>query len=206
MSTAPVLRLPAARAFQFRIATLLILMAWTGLVGAALHNPTRQWSGAIGVLTLIFLLISTLFTVYRKGQMRAVAFGFLLFCAGYLLYLMALSGTLTQGLESDWTPSGGAFGALFENIHRNDENARDQSMLNPDYPYYFRSEFVAVCNHAVACVLGLFGAIVAQILYAHPAPRGNGDLPIVLKLFSCLSAPPRLCVKSETANLNVGTQ
>lgn len=147
-------------------------MIWFGAVGAALRNPTRQWSGTIGVLTLIFLLTSTLVGVYRQGQIRAMAFGFVLFCAGYLLYLMALSGTLSQGLESDWTPSGGAFGTLFERIHRDDENARGQSMLNSDAAYYFRSEFITVCNHAIACLLGLIGMVVARILHATQQRKG----------------------------------
>ena len=86
---------PAPRVFQFRIATILILMVWAGLVCVGLRTPTRLWSGVIGVLTLIFVLTVALFAIYRTGRERAMAVGFLFFCIGYLTYLTVLSGTLT---------------------------------------------------------------------------------------------------------------
>src|SRR5581483_3609138 len=95
--------------FQFRVATLLALIAWAGIICLGLRTPMRLWSGVIGVLTFLIVLTAVIVAVYRRGAQRALAVGFVLFCVGYLTYLALLSGSLTSGLESDWIPIGSAF-------------------------------------------------------------------------------------------------
>jgi len=149
--------------FQFRVTTLLALIAWAGTICIGLRTPMRLWSGLIGLLTLLIVLTAVIVAIYRRRAQRAMAVGFVLFCVGYLTYMGLLSGSLSSGLESDWIPIGSAFGAIFEKIHLD-----DVSHLNGiNSPYYVnRTEFITVCNYATASVLGIVGAAVAQALYA----------------------------------------
>jgi len=154
---------PESPLFQFRVATLLALIAWAGMICLGLRTPMRLWSGVIGLLTLLVVLTAVIVAIYRRRAQRAMAVGFVLFCVGYLTYLGLLSGSLTNGLESDWIPIGSAFGAIFEKIHLD-----DLSRLNGiNSPYYVnRTEFITICNYAAASVLGIVGAAVAQALDA----------------------------------------
>ena len=58
MTTASSSGPPPHRGFQFRIATLLITMAWVGLVSLGLRTPTPLWSGVIALLTLVAVLLA----------------------------------------------------------------------------------------------------------------------------------------------------
>jgi hypothetical protein len=164
---------PAARqAFQFRIGTLLVAMAWAGLISLGLRTPTPLWSGVIAVLTLLTVLAAVLVIIYRSGRTRAMAIGFLVFCVGYLAYLAVLAGTLSSGLFADSTPIGGAFELLFQAIHPGTNLAlfADVNNLGRSGPIvlnsYQEGDFIAICNHALACLLGVAGAIAAQVLHA----------------------------------------
>jgi hypothetical protein len=160
---------PRCRAFQFRLGTLLIATTWAGLISFGLRTPTALWSGVIAVLTLLTVFMAALVVMYRMGRTRAMAIGFLVFCVGYLTYLAVLAGTLSSGLTDTDTPVGGGFGLLFEIIHpdrivtETDSTgfARQQRIRQ-----YMNRDFVAICNHALACLLGIAGAIAAQMLYA----------------------------------------
>jgi hypothetical protein len=170
---------PYPRALQFRLATLLIAMAWAGLVSLGLRTPNALLSGVIAVLTLLTVLMAILFVIYRTGRTRAMAIGFLVFCVGYLAYLAILAGTLSAGLRDLDTPVGEAFHLLFRGVHPEKEIIAtptvaldaDPSLLPrtvriPQPPPYDPRNFLAICNHALACLLGIAGAIFAQVLYA----------------------------------------
>jgi hypothetical protein len=159
------------RVFQFRLGTLLVAMAWVGLVSLALRTPTVFWSGVIAAFTLLAVLLAVLVVIYRTGRTRATAIGFLVFCVGYLAYLGLLDGTLSAGLSSTTTPTGTAFMRLFEIVHpdiieeRTDENGNVIATFMRQRTYNL-NDFISICNHALACLLGLAGAIAAQVLYA----------------------------------------
>jgi hypothetical protein len=186
------------RGFQFRLATLLIAMAWAALVSLALRTPTALWSSTIAVTTLITVLMAILVIIYRTGRTRAMAVGFLVFCVGYLTYLAILTGTLRQGLTEDWTPAGAAFEKLFTLVHgqqqtlpaafggmgggyMSGEGSMDSGMGGmgggmggmPIGPRYDEASFISIANHALACVLGIVGAMAAQTL--HATRRTNVD-------------------------------
>src|SRR5262245_20218341 len=157
--------------FQFRLGTLLVAMVWAGLVSLGLRTPTSLWLGVIAVLTLLAVLFAVLVIIYRTGRTRAMAIGFLVFGVGYLAYLGLLDGTLSAGLTSNSTPIGAAFTRLYLIVHpditeeRTDENGNVIATFTRQRTYDL-NDFIAICNHALACLLGLAGAIAAQILYA----------------------------------------
>jgi len=111
---------PAAaqpRLFQFTLASLLVAMAWVGLICVALARPTELWSAATFLLTLLLILGSVLVAIYRSGRTRAFALGFLVFGVGYLACLSLVAGSLTAALRQGWTPVAGASGWLFDRLH-----------------------------------------------------------------------------------------
>src|SRR2546421_9332411 len=74
-----------SQAFQFRIATLFVAMIWVGLLCVGLRTPSPLWAGFATDLLLFAVLTGALVAVYRKGQLRAAAIGFVLFCGGWLV-------------------------------------------------------------------------------------------------------------------------
>lgn len=199
MATSVTVSHAPARTFQFRLGTLLIATMWAALVSLGLRTPTALWSGVIAVLTLLAVLFAVLLVIYRSGRMRAMAIGFLVFCVGYLTYLAVLAGTLTTGLSSNSTPVGGAFAKMFQSIHPpvtvqvsfggesgyggamggfggegsafGGGMGSSVSMVQP----YNSDEFVAICNHALACLLGIVGSVAAQLLFASQKSDRSGD-------------------------------
>jgi hypothetical protein len=150
---------------RYRLRTLLILMVWVGFVLLSLRTPTALWSGVISVLTLLAVLLAVLLVIYRTERTRAMAIGFLVFCVGYLAYVAFLSGTLGSGLSSHASmPVGRASLQFFFVIHP------DTSGIPRRYDV---EDFIAICNHAVACLLGIAGAITAQLLHATAARQAH---------------------------------
>jgi hypothetical protein len=143
---------------RFRLRTLLILMIWVGFVSLALRMPTALLSGVISVLMLLAVLIAVLLVIYRTERTRAMAVGFLVFCVGYFAYVAFLSGTLSSGLSSHVsTPVGRASFQFFFVIHPDTSGVPRR---------YNVQDFISICNHAAACLLGIAGAIAAQLLQA----------------------------------------
>src|SRR4029079_3780952 len=90
---------------------------------------------------------------------------------GYLAYLVALEGTLGEGIKSITTPGGQTFHGFFLSVHpdRTDTMTDANGAIIAHIPLpreYNLYDFISICNHALACVLGLAGAIVAQMLDA----------------------------------------
>ena len=144
--------------FRYKLRTLLILVAWAGFVSLSLRTPTALCSGVLSVLTLLTVLIAVLLIIYRTDRTRAMAVGFLVFCVGYLAYLVVLDGTLSSGLSSHLsTPVGRVSLDLFHFVHPDTLGIPRR---------YDLDDFVTICNHSIACLLGIVGSIVAQILHA----------------------------------------
>ena len=165
---------PAAqpRSFQFRIATLLIAMVWVGLISLSLRNPTQIWSSAVGLATLLSSLTAIIVAVYRGAQTRAMAIGFVVFSLGFF-------NVTTNNLQIYQTPITGPlrdlFDVLFDKIHAHSHAGSAAFSIPTRGPqedpfaaedYLFRSRFAEICKNALACLFGVVGAILAQILYA----------------------------------------
>jgi hypothetical protein len=114
-------------------------------------------------------VIAVLLVIYRGGRTRAMAVGFLVFCVGYLAYLTVLTGTLNSGLAFSSTSVGAAWAVFFDRVHSPHEIGRsigtDQAVL-VSHSGHHSSHFITICNNALACLLGVVGAIAAQVLHA----------------------------------------
>src|SRR5262245_24353077 len=140
---------------QYRLRTLLIVLAWVGLVCVAMRSPTPFWSLAIFEVTFLAILSSALVATYRQGRTRAFALGFLVFAAAY--FLMAL---LRPPAESNGHPATAMLSALYESIH-GQWSRRDQGGRHI-------TEFMRIVNNSSAVLAGLLGGVLGQILYAAP--------------------------------------
>lgn len=144
---------------RYRLSTLLFLTAWAGLISLGLASPTPLWSGVIAAVTLVTILSAMLVAVYCTGPSRAMAIGYLLFCAGYLIHLTLLAPWMSQSMGNAATTLWSLFHQLFEFLHPN----------SPSIPMPLRNEsrssFTAIGHNALACLLGMAGALAAQMLY-----------------------------------------
>src|SRR5687767_13398977 len=70
---------------RYRLSTLLVAMVWVGLVCLALRSPNQWWSGGMFAGLVLVMFTSVLVAIYRTGQMRAMAIGFFVFSAGFLV-------------------------------------------------------------------------------------------------------------------------
>jgi hypothetical protein len=156
-----------SRAFQFRLTTLLIATVWAALICLGLRTPTSLSSSLIAFLTLLTLLMAILVVVYRARRTRAAAIGFIVFCGGYLIYSHNYFGLTAFGIG---TPFLELLDALATAIHgdgrlTNEPFNLPRSVIAIDPPYQ-RADFIAICNHAIACLLGIAGAVASQMLNA----------------------------------------
>jgi hypothetical protein len=87
----------APRLFQFRLATLLLMMIWIGLASAALATPTRFWVSVMAVITLLSLFTSVLVIIYRTECVRAFAVGFLVFGGAYGALVLLIDARNAHG-------------------------------------------------------------------------------------------------------------
>src|SRR5688500_5938697 len=88
-------------AMRFRLRTFLMVVAGIGPMCLGLHSPTPWWSWLFFLTALVTLLTSVLIIIYRTGQSRAFAVGYLVFGGSFLaLLLLANRGQLaaTQGI------------------------------------------------------------------------------------------------------------
>jgi hypothetical protein len=141
-------------------------MAWTGLISLGLRAPTVLAATLIGLTTWLMVLTSILFATYRRGRTRATAIGFALFAAGFL---MAGGASIYGG----WL--GAPFGQLSTLVYLMFNAPSSPAFVtDPFAPDPSAQHLQAVCIHALATMLGVAGAIVAQTLYA-TQPRDDKD-------------------------------
>jgi len=137
---------------RFRLRTLLIVLAWVGLVCVAVRQPTWYWALAVFFSAAIALATSALAIIYRRGQTRAFAVGFLLL--GGSIFVLLLLPT-----DSRLSPKGNVdqIGMLlFQQIH---PQAKD---LAPLFGLH------TIVNSVVVILLGVMGGAIAQVIHAAP--------------------------------------
>jgi hypothetical protein len=154
---------------RYRLRTLLIGLVWLGLVLVGLREPTPFWSGAVALFTLFAILLAVLFAIYRTDQTRVAAIGFLVFCVGYLIYVGVVTQNFSNALSSGFVDER-VTSPLFNIIHPEQviPLAVGGDMILP--PPYEARFFLSVCNHALAFVFGIGGAISAKMLQPTARP------------------------------------
>ena len=141
---------------RYRLSTLLVAMAWVGLVSLALRSPSWFLSSVMFAIVVLGLLTAVLVAIYRTGQPRAMAVGFLVFTVGYLI---VDRGYWPAGKPGMHLPTGNLAAWLFTLLH-GDLNVNFTPALHE------RSKnFSAICTTSVAVIVGVLGGIIAQALY-----------------------------------------
>jgi hypothetical protein len=146
---------------QYRLRTLLIVIAWIGLMLVALRAPTEFWSAVIEATTFLAVATAALVVIYRTGVTRAMGVGFLIFSTGWLAYNLVVMFTFRSSTWLDLqNPITKWLYALFTHLHPEsfDGNYKP-SEYNVDV-------FIAIAIYSLANVVGVVGAIIAQLLYA----------------------------------------
>jgi hypothetical protein len=148
----------APRIFQFRLATLFVAMAWTGLICLGVRTPTALSAAAICIATWSMVLTAILFAIYRKGRTRATATGFALFAGAFLIAggVPIYGGWLGAPL--------GQLNTLIELLVKS-QPSMNSFPSDPREPY-----LETVCLYAIDAFLGVSGALIAQLVYATQPP------------------------------------
>jgi hypothetical protein len=140
---------------RYRLRTLLIVLAGVGPMCLGLRSPTPWWSWLFFLTALVTLLTSVLIVIYRRGQSRAFAVGYLVFGGTFLtLLLLANRGQLaaTQGIN----PISAMAITLYDHIH---SDSQDHSGLR-------FIAFMEIIHSVFTLVLGVLGGYIAQALSA----------------------------------------
>jgi hypothetical protein len=141
---------------RYRLSTLLVAMAWVGLVCLALRSPSWLLSSVMFAILVLALLTAALLAIYRTGQSRALAVGFLIFTVGYLI---VDRGYWPAGKPGMHVPTASLAAWLFTALH-GDVNANFTPELHER-----SNSFSAICTTSVAVIVGVLGGIIAQALY-----------------------------------------
>jgi hypothetical protein len=139
------------RGLQFTIGTLLLMMAWVGLICVAVRNSTEFWTLMVFLATFVLVFTSALACVYGTGPRRALALGFLLFSVGYVLCVTMLPGSLVLPFWWDKQAS-----PLVKWL---------SSQVRTPTPSSHIVKFQAVCHLVLATVLGLLGGLIGRFVY-----------------------------------------
>lgn len=152
---------------RYRLRTLMIATFLAALVCLALRAPTVWWSGGLFSVLLVTMLTAILLAIYRSGQVRAWAIGFLVFSSGYLLVEVRVvpgSGTALS------LPTDELIGWSFAKLHPADlqPGAGRQFFIDdpfaPAAPPQKLYAYKGICIATLAGLLGLMGAAIAQLL------------------------------------------
>jgi hypothetical protein len=138
-------------------------MIWVGLVCLAIRTPTTLMASLAAGMAALMTLTAVLVAVYRSGQVRAAALGFAIFCGGfgYPIGQALISLELASGRGAT-----DAFSLLADAIHGPSKFQDDLIVYSGPYRGPYRhQDFIAICNSAVATLLGVVGSVIAQALY-----------------------------------------
>jgi hypothetical protein len=149
---------------RYRLSTLLVAMVWVGLVCLALRSPNHWWSGGLFAVLVLVLLTAVLIAIYRSGPWRAMALGFVVFGAGYLLveqinFWPGGAATLPTEDGIDW------FFVALHGKSRGEPFADLEDMQEHQFYESRQNAFHGICISSLAIVVGMVGGIIAQALY-----------------------------------------
>jgi hypothetical protein len=138
---------------RYRLSTLLVAMVWVGLVCLALRSPNYSWSGGLFAGLVLALLTAVLVAIYRTGQVRAMAIGFLIFSGGYLVVQRGYFPANGQGLRLPVDELIAWSLATLHGSFQGDANQHERFMA-----------FQGICRSSLTIVVGHLGGIIAQAL------------------------------------------
>ena len=138
------------RWLQFTISTLLLAMAWVGLVCMAVRYSTEFWTALLFIATLMMALTSALACIYSTGARRAFAVGFLIFSVGWVLCITLLPRSLV--LPFWWDRQASPLMSWLS------------SQVRTASPGSHIENFQATCHLVLATVLGFSGGLIARFL------------------------------------------
>src|SRR5262245_21562855 len=136
---------------RYRLSTLLVAMAWVGLVCLALRSPSYWWSGVMFALLVLSLLTSVLVVIYRSGTSRAMAIGFLIFTAGYLSVERGYWPATPHGMS---LPIDSLVNWSFAALHG------DNNALPAQVGWERLMGYRSTCVSSSAIIVGMVGAII----------------------------------------------
>jgi hypothetical protein len=163
---------------RYRLSTLLVAMVWVGLVCLALRSPNYWWSGGMFAVLVLVLLTSVLVAIYRTGQLRAMAVGFVTFGAGYLVIEQIDSW---PGLATLGFPTYDLIDRSFVVLHGASRTASQgdaQDRLDAQVYERRQNAFTGICISTLTIVVGVLGGIIAQVLY-HTRPDEKPPPPSI---------------------------
>jgi hypothetical protein len=171
----PIAVLPP-RGFQFRLGSLLILVALSGVACLGFKAPTAFWEAVVGFATSLAILSAILFIIYRSGLTRAMAVGFVVFSAGYLICSRHYGHSQFLFWPFPWNGELGfpdsAPVLLYQIMHN--EQALAIRLNSSPPPELIR--FISIFHHTLACLFGLVGSAAAQMLYATQRSKSPENL------------------------------
>ena len=150
---------------RYRLRTLLIAIALAGLVFLALSAPSKMWSCGLFTALVFALLTSVIVAINRGGKMRAMAIGFFVFSAGYLI----VEGNSWPGSASGLhLPTDDLIQWTFKHLHSEPSLTNDPFNPKSEVQRYFA--YKGICVASLAFVSGALGAVIAQALYNSRTP------------------------------------
>ena len=164
------------RGFQFRLGSLLILVTLCGIACLGFKTPTAFWEAVVGFATSLAIFSAILFIIYRSGLTRAMAVGFVVFSAGYLLHTGHYDSSQYLVWPFPWsgepTFPDSAPVLLYQIVH--DEQALSNLPNSLPPPQLIR--FISIFHHTFACLFGLLGSAAAQMLYVTQRSKSQENL------------------------------
>jgi hypothetical protein len=122
------------------------------------------------VLVLV-LLTSVLVAIYRTGQLRALAIGFFIFSAGYLV----VEGNFWPGAASVELPTRELVDWSFAALHG--KPTADEDPFNARNGAQRQQDYRGICISSLAIVVGGLGGIIAQALHSTGAAQRPPPAP-----------------------------
>jgi hypothetical protein len=151
------------RKLRFTLAGLMVLVLVAAVGLAALRNASPVWVGPIFLLTRAVLGLAIINTIYRRGARRAWWLGFALFVCGYLALVEPRNEMRSPYLSTS---------VLLVAVKPYMGYPADPSPPTTDV-IMRNFQYLKIGHDLWALVAGLFGGLLARIVYAFSADRSS---------------------------------